>query len=54
VHEHEVGRVDELFLVGTTMEVTSIVRLDSHAVGDGRPGPHTVALRAAYRRRTGR
>src|SRR5205814_229093 len=43
VQEHvltraDLGRVTELFLTGTTSEVLPIVRVDTHAVSDGRPG----------------
>src|SRR4029077_3179193 len=30
---------DEVFLVGTTSEVLSIVRIDGQAISDGVPGP---------------
>lgn len=42
------GDVTELFLSGTTTEVMPITRVDGRMVGDGRPGPITRRLRAAY------
>jgi len=39
---------DELFFTGTAAEVSPIVQVDDHAVGDGRPGPVTRALAAAF------
>lgn len=35
----ELPRVSELFLTGTTTDVTPILSLDGAAIGDGRPGP---------------
>ncbi len=39
---------DEAFLAGTTTEAIGIVDVDGEAVGDGRPGPVTRQLRAAF------
>jgi D-alanine transaminase len=41
-------RVSELFMTGTTSEVMPIVSVDGNPVGDGRPGPVTRRLQAAY------
>jgi branched-chain amino acid aminotransferase len=38
---------DEAFFCGTAAELTPIVELDRRAIGDGRPGPMTRALRSA-------
>jgi branched-chain amino acid aminotransferase len=38
----------EAFLTSTTREVVALVRVDEREVGDGRPGPVTRALQAAY------
>ena len=40
----EIDRLEELFLTGTTTEVQSIIALDGRPIGDGRPGPITLAL----------
>ena len=40
---------DEAFLTASTREVVPLVRVDGTAVGDGRPGPVTARLQAAYR-----
>ena len=40
----EVDRLEELFLSGTTTEVQPIITLDGKPVGDGRPGPISMAL----------
>ena len=39
---------DELFFTGTAVEVTPILDVDGHAVGDGRRGPVTSRLQQAY------
>ena len=48
---------DEAIVSSTTSEVTPIVQVDGHAIGEGRPGRVTRALQAAFeaeiRRETG-
>jgi branched-subunit amino acid aminotransferase/4-amino-4-deoxychorismate lyase len=44
VFTHDLPRLEELFLTGTTTEVQPIVELDGRPVGDGRPGPVATAL----------
>jgi D-alanine transaminase len=39
---------DEVFLVGTTSEVLSIVRIDGQAISDGVPGPMARRIQQAY------
>ena len=39
---------DEVFLAGTTTEAMGVVDIDGQPVGDGRPGPITRRLRAAF------
>ena len=39
---------DEAFLTGTAAEVVPIASLDDRPIGEGRPGPITKALQAAY------
>lgn len=41
----EVSAARELFIFGTTTDVTSVVRFDDRPIGDGRPGPLAAALR---------
>jgi branched-chain amino acid aminotransferase len=38
---YDIYTADECFLTGTAAEVIPAVRLDSRAIGDGRPGPVT-------------
>ena len=42
---------DEAFITSTTRELSPVVRIDDRRVGSGRPGPVTVTLLEAYRRR---
>ena len=42
---------DEAFLTSTTRELVPIVRVDSHTIGEGRPGPVTKRLLQAFRRK---
>jgi len=40
--------VEEAILAGTTIEVLPIVEVDGRKIGDGKPGPITRKLQAAY------
>ncbi len=51
VTQPELTRVDELFLCGTSTDVTPVVTLDGKPVGDGKPGPITKQLQAALNAR---
>ncbi len=44
IYTHEVPRLQELFLTGTTSDIMPIVRLDGASVGTGRPGPVATRL----------
>ena len=43
----ELPRASELFVCGTTTDVTPVVTLDGRPVGNGKPGPVTTKLRDA-------
>ncbi|MEX2455330.1 MAG: D-amino-acid transaminase [Rhodospirillaceae bacterium] len=45
----EARSASEAFLTSTTAFIVPIVRIDDTTIGDGRPGPRTLALLAAYR-----
>jgi branched-chain amino acid aminotransferase len=47
----ELPRWDEAFLSSTSRHVLPMVRVDGQPVGDGRPGPVTRRLQAAFERR---
>jgi D-alanine transaminase len=40
----DVLRADEVFMTGTTRDVTAVVRLDGVPIGTGRPGPVALDL----------
>jgi branched-chain amino acid aminotransferase len=40
---------DEAFITGTTRELTSVVRVDDHVIGDGAPGPVFRKLLETFR-----
>ncbi len=48
-HVTQTKRADEMFLTSTGREVVPITRVDGKPVGNGRPGPITTRLLAAYR-----
>ena len=45
----EFAAADEAILVGTTIEVLPIVKLDGRPIADGKPGPVARRLQAGYR-----
>jgi len=47
----EVETLQELFVSGTTTDVTAIVEVDGKRIGDGKPGPVTRALYAGLQSR---
>lgn len=49
----DLATADEVFLTSSIREVVPVVRVDQHAIGDGRPGPVTRALHAAFRGHVG-
>jgi branched-chain amino acid aminotransferase len=46
---HDLTAADECFLTNTTVEVLPVTRVDGTAIGDGKPGPVTGKLLAAYK-----
>lgn len=52
IYDAQLFDAEELFLSGTTTEVMPIVRVDGRPIGNGRPGPVTLKLQAAYRAAT--
>jgi D-alanine transaminase len=45
----ELLAADEVILTGTTIEVLPVVSIDGQRIGNGRPGPLTQKLQAAFR-----
>ncbi len=47
----ELPKATEVFVVGTTTDVTPLVEIDGRVVGAGKPGPITVKLKEAFAKR---
>ncbi|BDI31370.1 branched chain amino acid aminotransferase [Capsulimonas corticalis] len=52
ITQYDVYNADEVFLTGTAAEVIPAVEFDGRKIGDGKPGPITRQLIAAYREHT--
>ena len=48
---YDIWCADECFLTGSGAEVIPVVKLDGRVIGEGRPGPITQRVLAAFRRR---
>jgi branched-chain amino acid aminotransferase len=48
VHRDDLAALAECFLTSVSREVLPVVRIDSRPVGDGRPGPRTLAIMRAF------
>ena len=51
LHDADLFGADEAFLTSTTREVVPIVQVDDRTIGSGKPGPVTLALLDAFRRK---
>lgn len=49
---YDIYNAAEMFLTGTAAEIVPVVRVDGRIIGDGKPGPVTASLIAAFRERT--
>ena len=47
----ELDAADEAFITSTTRELSPVVRIDDRVIGTGKPGPITLQLLTAYRKR---
>ncbi len=45
----ELKAADELFLVGTTIEILPVTQLDGKPVADGKPGPMAIGLASRFK-----
>ncbi len=48
LRRHDLDRLHELFLTGTTSEVMPIVKVDGRPIANGQPGPVTRKLQEAF------
>ena len=46
---YDIYTSDEMFLTGTAAEVIPVVRVDRRVIGDGNPGPQTMALLKSFK-----
>ena len=51
LRDEDLFGADEVFLTSTSKEIVPIVRVDDRVIGRGRPGPITLRLLDAYRRK---
>jgi len=47
--KHDLYTADEMFITGTAAEIMPVTHVDGRAIGDGKPGPITRQLTAAFR-----
>jgi branched-chain amino acid aminotransferase len=52
LYPEDLSTADELFITSSLKELAPVVTLDSRPIADGKPGPVTKALLAAYRARS--
>lgn len=51
LQDDDLATADEMFITSTTREVLPVTSIDKRLVGSGAPGPVTLTLAAAFRRR---
>jgi branched-subunit amino acid aminotransferase/4-amino-4-deoxychorismate lyase len=44
----ELTLVDEAFITSSSKEITPVVRIDDHVIGNGKPGPRTYELEKRF------
>jgi branched-chain amino acid aminotransferase len=49
LRDEDLYEADEAFLTGTTREIMPITQVENRSIGDGRPGPVTMALLTTFR-----
>lgn len=45
---NEISAISEAFVTSASRGIVPVVQIDEHIIGDGKPGPLTLQLRAAY------
>jgi branched-chain amino acid aminotransferase len=48
ISRDELGKADEVFLTGTAAEITSVIKIESKQIGDGKVGDITRQIMNAY------
>ena len=54
LHDGDLLEADEAFITSSTREIVPVTKVDHTVINDGRPGPITQALMAAFRARVDR
>jgi len=54
IRRGDIYAADECFLTGTAAEIIPVTRVDRRVIGDGKPGPVTLELLAAFQKLTKR
>jgi len=49
IPECNIPKLDELFIAGTTTEITPVIKVNGKPIGTGKPGKLTKALQVAFR-----
>jgi branched-chain amino acid aminotransferase len=44
----ELADIDEAFITSSSKEITPVVKINEHIIGDGKPGPHTRELEQRF------
>jgi branched-chain amino acid aminotransferase len=50
IHVHELPDIKEAFITSSSRGIVPVVQIDDQVIGDGAPGPRTMAIRRAYGR----
>lgn len=53
ISENELLGMDELMIIGTTLEITPVIKVNKHAIATGMPGEITRRLQKEFRKKTG-
>ena len=48
IPEQKLKEADELMIVGTTVEILPVVKVDDFKIGNGKPGPITLELQRRF------
>ena len=51
LYPKDLDTADEAFITSTTRELSPVTRIDDRVLGNGKPGPITMQLWQAYRRK---
>jgi D-alanine transaminase len=52
ISETEFMEADEIMVIGTTLEITPVVKVNEKSIGDGTPGKRTCEIQNLFRKKT--